>query len=128
LGRARPGGRGSAERAPRLQHQLAGGRWARGRILGHALGDHLVHRRREVRADLRQARRRIGEVRHQDPVFGGPHVRDLAGEALAQHGRQRVHVAARGGEFATGLLGGDVVDRADELAGLGHRGVVVALR
>ncbi len=113
--------RRGAERPPRLQHQLPSRRRALPGLLRHPPGDHLVHRRGEVGAHLRQPRRRLGEVREQHPLFGGPHERDLAGEALAEHGRERVHVASGAvAPLAAGLLGGDVVDRAHELTGFGH--------
>ncbi len=66
-------------------------------------------------------------MRREDPLFGGLHIRDLAGEALAEDGREGVYVAAVGRAFPAGLLGRDVVDRPDEVTRFGHLRVVVAL-
>ena len=66
-------------------------------------------------------------MREQHALLGRLHVGDPPREALAQHGRERIHVTGSRRAFAARLLGGDVVDRAHELARLGHAGVVAAL-
>src|SRR6202034_3216643 len=81
----------------------------RGRQLGTPVGDlrRLLH---YVRVDGR----RLVRLRE----------RDLSGQALDQPPGECVDVALAGRRIALDLLRGDVVDRADELAGAGQAGVV----
>ena len=112
-------GRGSGRQGG-LSDQLGRRLRPRGRILGHAAGDHVVESHRHPRAPLADAWWWLYQVSLEGGGFSGSDERDLTGEALEQHRGQRVAVAGRGRALALDLLRRGVVDRADELAGSGQ--------
>ena len=70
-------------------------------------------------------RRRVGHMRVQHRGVDVAREGDGAGQALVQHGGERVDVGRRPGRLAVDLLGRRVVDRADEVAAVGEGGVGV---
>ncbi len=107
-------------RGPRRASQVAGRRIAVLGLLGHGPGDDLVERRRHVRSDLAQRRRRLLHVGPDLGRLGVARVGDPPGEHLVEHAAERVDVRARVDRAALELLRRDVVERADEHAGLRH--------
>ena len=65
-----------------------------GRLLGHALGDHLVERR-QPRVDRRRPRHRLTPCGRRSAARGCPRDTAAARQALVEHARQRVDVRAR---------------------------------
>ena len=96
------------------------------------LGQHFledgVHDRRHVGADLADRGDRLLDVGHHDLDRRLARVRGLSGQQTAERAAKRVDVGAVVGRVRVlGLLRGDVVDRAHDLAGRGEAlGAVVA--
>ena len=71
---------------------------------------------------LARPRRRLGEVRPQLRLVALAVERDAAGEREVEQAAERIDVRARVHAIAADLLGRDVVERADPVAGLGRPG------
>ena len=106
VGGGRPGG--AAE--------VAGGRVAVLGVLRERALDDRVERR--GRAVLGRLRRRVVQVRPQPRLVALALERDLARERVVQEAAERVDVGAGVDPLAADLLGRDVVERADPVAGL----------
>ena len=74
-----------------------------------------------VRPPVEHARHRLVDVLHRDREEAVAGVRHLAGEQLEEDDAERVDVGLRVDPLAAGLLGRDVVARAEHRAGLGRR-------
>ena len=86
--------------------------------LGHRARDHGVEPGGEVGPLRGQPRRRLDEVRVDERRLGRRLERRLAAEALVEHAAERVEVGAAVDRLALELLGGGVLERADEEARL----------
>ena len=120
----RPRRRGVGERPGRVDHRARGGHQVGagleaplGRLL-ERLRDHRVEAAGQLRAAGRQPRRVLGQVRVDHRDVGVARERQLAGQAVVEQAAERVDVGARVDPAALDLLGRDVVDRADHVAGL----------
>ena len=113
-----PGDRGPA--AVQVAQQVAGALVAGRRVALHRPGDDGRQPHGDVGPRLADRRRILVHAlhHHRERVVGAEGER--AGEDLVQDDAQRVDVAAVVGGFAAGLLGGHVIDGADDGAGLGH--------
>ena len=104
--------------------ELAAARVALLRLLRQRPGDHGVERRRQLRP-LRARRRRLRfEVREHDRELRVAPERRLPDEALVEHAAERVDVRPPVDLLAGDLLGGDVVDRAQQMAVVAEPGLV----
>ncbi len=114
LGGAPAGGGGERGAA-----EIAGGRVA---LLGILRERALDHRRRRPRGRssdvVARLRRRLGQVRPQRASSPSRLNGHLAGERVEEQAAERVDVRARVDALAADLLGRDVVERADPVAGL----------
>ena len=111
--------RRDAQRACRVARQLAGAGVAVGRMLRQGTGEHGIDGV-EPGDDLRQARRRLVQVR---PHARGGRValeRNAPAEHPKQHAAERVDVGRRADGLAADLLGRRVVGAADPLVGAGR--------
>jgi hypothetical protein len=99
--------RAAATRAPQVAYRASG-------ILRERAGEDAVPGRRQVGLKLLQPRRRLVQVREHDRELAVSLVGPLAGQALEEDAAERVDIRATVDRPAPNLLGGDVVDRADE--------------
>lgn len=118
-------GRGYAEADPaggreRGPGKVAGRLEAVGRVLGHRPGDDGVERRRQAGHEVARRRRVDGQVGEDLRDALVARERHSAGQQLVEHAAEGIYVAAAVDRRAANLLGGDVVERADEAAGRGH--------
>ena len=110
----------NAKRRARGREQLAGQAVATARLLGERAGeDRGVELPGEIGAGLARRSRLLVHVRPQERDVGRAREGRLPGQALVEDAAERVDVRALVDGVARDLLGGDVLERADELAGAG---------
>ena len=108
-----------AQRRARRRDELARRAIAPPRLLGERAGEHGVELLGKVGTRLRRRRRLLVHVRPEERDVGRPRERRLPGQALVEDAAERVDVRALVERVARDLLGGDVLERADDLAGGG---------
>ena len=86
-----------------------------GRVLLHRLLGDLAQAFRHVRRHLGQRLRLFGDLHDGDGHRAAAVKRQAAGQHFVQHDADRVDVGARVGAVALGLLGADIMHRADGL-------------
>ena len=110
-------------RGPRGAAEVAGGRVALVGVLGHRARDDGVEApARSPRRSVGRHRRRGGELRPQLRLVALALERHAAGQRVVQDAAERVDVGAGVDAAAADLLGRDVVERPDPLAGAGRAG------
>ena len=100
--------------------ELLGALVAARRVLLQRTQHDRLQRRRDPRLELARRHRRLVDLLDRDRDRRLAVERDLAGQQLVEHDPGRVQVGAAVDRVALGLLGREVLDRADDRAGLGH--------